>query len=123
MHQDKGGGGGHDRQPEDFTGMHEQRIEGAYGNQLMTLDPAARVEQQDNEAFTIGIEVGILGHVGSPVAGGLLRRVAELEVSGERAVTQGDDPPFLGLARAIEGVLSDDGLGRRREAGGDMEEF
>ena len=48
MRNDDGGGTCHDGQTKDFAGMTEDRVHGADGHQIVTLDAFAGVEDEDH---------------------------------------------------------------------------
>ena len=56
-------GGGHNRQPENFAGVYQNRILRADSNQIMPFDAAAGIEHQHNEAFTLGVEIRMRGNM------------------------------------------------------------
>ena len=47
------------RTSEDLTRMNEQRVHSADSDQLMALNPASGVQEQDDHALAIGVEIGI----------------------------------------------------------------
>jgi len=56
-------GGGHNRQPEHFAGVYQNRILRADSNQIMPFDAAAGIEHEHNEAFTLGVEIRMRGNM------------------------------------------------------------
>ena len=74
----------------------------AGGDEDVPLDLAADVEEQNHEAFHLGVEVGVGADVCVPVAGSLGRAGAFLQFAGQWTFSQGDEPPFLRLRLAAE---------------------
>ena len=72
------------------------------GHEDVSLDFAADVEEQNNEAFNFWVEVGIGADVHIPVARSLCWSGAFVHGAGERTFAQGDEPPFLRLSLASE---------------------
>ncbi len=93
----------HDRQPEDLAGVDQEGINGTDGHQVVALDPAAGVEDQDHHAFAFEIQERIAGDVLTPVVGGAFRRVAEVERVRSGTFAQGKDPVLVGLGWEPEG--------------------
>ena len=58
-----GVGGGHDGQSKYFAWVYQNRVLRADANQIMAFDAAAGIEHQDNEAFTLGVEIRMRGNV------------------------------------------------------------
>ena len=58
-----GVGGGHNGQPEHFAGVYQNRILRADANQIMAFNPAAGIEHEHNEAFTLGVEIRMRGNM------------------------------------------------------------
>ena len=63
MREHNGVGGGHNGQPEHFAGVNQNRVLRANANQIMAFDAAAGIEHQDNEAFTLGVEIRMRGNM------------------------------------------------------------
>ena len=70
----------------------------------MRFHASAGVQQQDSEAFTFRIEIGILRDMHPPVLRGGVGRVAKLHLFGRRAFTERYDFVFVRLAFEFEGL-------------------
>ena len=93
----------HDRQPEDFARVDQEGVDRADGYQVVALDPAAGVEDQDHHALAFEVEERITGDVLTPVVGGAFRRVAEVERVRRGTFAQREDPVLVGLGWEPEG--------------------
>ena len=80
VHEDDGMRRSHNGGPEDFPAVCEGLVEETDGHQVMPANPFSGVEQQDDEAFAIRVELRGRLNVQSPVVGGALRRIAEREI-------------------------------------------
>jgi len=104
VHDDDGAGGGGDGQPEDFAGMHQNGVGGAQGDELMSLDAAAGVQEQDGEAFAIGVEVGMGDDMAVPIVGGFVGGVTLEHGGGGGTFAQGGHLEFVGGGGKAEGL-------------------
>ena len=75
---------------------------GSDGNDLVSLDAAAGVEEQHCKAFAFRVEIRVVRKVQAPVFGGFVRGVAKLQRLGRGAFAEGYDFVFVGLAREAE---------------------
>jgi len=98
------GGTGRNCYPENFPGMHKDRIERANGNDVVAFDPAAGVQEQNAKAFALRIEVGVFLHVSAPVFGGFRWRIAQGQLFWCWTFTQGYDLEFMRLGGKAEGL-------------------
>ncbi len=62
--------------------MNQQRVRRALRQQLVTFNPAAGVEQQHHEPFSLVVKIWVVFYVQTPVIRGRLWRIATLIVSG-----------------------------------------
>ena len=110
VRQDEGGGGANACQPKHLSRMHQECIQGARGNNLMALNPAPGVQENNREAFHLRVEVRVSGNVPPPVGGCQFRRVTEWKVLRGGALPQRHHFVFIRGGRELEwrnqGLLS-----------------
>ena len=76
VHYHNSGRSGDNGTPKHLSRMHDDGVERADGEQLMSLDPASCIEQQCRKTLAIRIEIRICGDSGMPVIRCVLRRFA-----------------------------------------------
>src|SRR5215472_8358315 len=84
--------------------MNQNGIMCANGNNLMAFDPAASVEEQDNECFHVRVEIRVVEQVQAEIIGGFLWGVAQGQLFWRRAFTQRHDLEFMRLRGKAEGL-------------------
>src|ERR1035437_8530084 len=91
-------------------------------NDLMRFDSAAVVEEQHRKAFAFGVEIGVALDVQTPVVGGFLRGVAQLQTLRRWAFPEGDNLILIRLRVEFEGLnkLVQTGQDRLRVRGGNL---
>lgn len=82
---------------EHFARMHKQGIQCADGDEVMTFNPAPRVQKQHDETFAFRVKIWGRDHMDVPVVGRPFRCVANLHVLGKRAFAQRDNFVFFRL--------------------------
>ena len=97
VHHDDGVCRGNDCRPEGLPAVDQDLVQQAGRDQLMALHPATGVEQQNHEAFPIGIKPRVRRDVQSPVRRRTRGSVAQAQVFGSGAVAQGDHLVLLGI--------------------------
>jgi hypothetical protein len=88
---------GHDGHAEHLARRNENRVESANRNQMVSLYLAAGVQQQNDKAFAVRVEMRMGRHMRFPISGGLLWPVADLHFFWSRTFPQGNQFPFLWL--------------------------
>ena len=68
VHEHNRGGAPDDRRPEHLARMHEERVHCPDGEDLVSPDLAAGVEEDDDKAFALGIQLRRSGNVHPPVS-------------------------------------------------------
>jgi len=85
----------HDGDAENFPRMSGRLGKRAHGDQGVAADAFAGVQQKNDHAFTIGIEVGGTSHVCLPIIDGILGALHPGHRLGCRAFPQGHQLPLF----------------------------
>ena len=80
VQEDHGMRRGHNCGPEHLAAVRKGLVEKTDGHQVMPSNPLPGVEQEDGEAFAVGVELWGGRNVQAPVVSGTLRRVAKDEL-------------------------------------------
>jgi len=91
------GCGSDDGRAKDLTGMDENCVQCASGDETMALNPSSCVEQQDDEALHVAVVVGMRRDVIAPIGRRFVGRVAQLHFSKRWAFAQCLNLEFLGV--------------------------
>ena len=75
--------------------MDQDSIEQACGDQVMPLNSSSRIQEDDDEAFRVRIEIGVIDHMGAPVCRRLIGRITDLHFRWRRTFSQHLNLEFL----------------------------
>ena len=84
-----------------FPLMHQNRVQRPRGDQDMALNLAPGVDQQDDQAFNVRVEIGVGDYMLPPVIRRLVRRVAQLHFRRGGALPQCLNLEFLGIKQRL----------------------
>ena len=102
--QEESGGGGHNGEAEYLERVNQERVVGAYADEVMGFDAAAGVEEEDGKAFAFGVEGFGVGNVQAPIGGGGFWGVAKGHLVGGPGLAEGDDLVNVGRGSEAEGL-------------------
>jgi len=100
------GGASHDGEAEHLQGVNQKGVMGAYADEVMGLDAAAGVEEEDGKAFAFGVEGFGCGNVQAPISGGGFGGVAKGHLVGGAGLAEGNY--FVNVGRGGEAEGFDD---------------